>query len=343
MAGLTQNLAWFKERVVRITPTRYREFLRRQMIYAGIKEELTERFISFSLFFTLFLGVVLAFDFWLLGFGLIGILIGLAVGVSSLIIIHLSIVLTADSRAEEIEKILPDALQLIAANVRAGMTIDRAIWLAARPEFGVFEEEIKRAGAKTLGGKPIKDALMEMAYRVKSNLLEKMIRLIIEGIESGGEMANLLEATANNARSTQSMKKEIKSSVTTYSIFIFFSAVLGAPALYSISIFFVNQMSKLWSPQVLGIVGSSSAGFGTGLNLLSRASAPTISTNMLFWFAMASILVTTFFGSLLIGLIQTGKEKNGIKFIPLLAIGAILMFFTTQILLGVLFGGFFAI
>ena len=136
----------------------------------------------------------------------------------------------------------------MAANVRAGMTVDRAIWLAARPEFGVLEEELRRAGAKTVGGKPIKVALMDMTGRIKSDLLEKTFRLVIEGMESGGELAHLLEETADNARNSQGMRKEIKSSVTTYSIFIFFAAVLGAPALYAISLFFVQVMTKLWSP-----------------------------------------------------------------------------------------------
>ena len=245
-----------------------------------------------------------------------GVAIGIGAGIVVLILTQVAIILIADSRAAEIEKVLPDALQLMAANVRAGMTVDRAIWLAARPEFGVFEEELRRAGAKTVGGKSMKVALMEMTGRVKSDLLEKTFRLVIEGIESGGELAHLLEETAANARNIQGMRKEIKSSVTTYSIFIFFAAVLGAPALYAISLFFVQVMTKLWSPTMLG--GTSKVVSSIGGGLMGRAGAPTISADQLFWFAVSSITVTTFFGSLIIGLIQTGKEKNGIKFIPAL-------------------------
>jgi pilus assembly protein TadC len=328
-----------REKLAFFTPRRYKEFLKKQMIYAGMKEEITERFIGFSFFFTIFLGFVIAFDLWLVGFGLLGIISGMATGIILLILIQVSIILIADSRAAEIENVLPDALQLMAANVRAGMTIDRAIWLSARPEFGVFEEEIRRAGAKTIGGKPIKVALMEMSSRIKSNLLEKTFRLVIEGIESGGELAHLLEETANNARTVQSLKKEIKSSVTTYSIFIFFAAVLGAPTLYAISLFFVEIMTKLWSPKMLGGVAATGSAMGGGM--LSRAGAPTIGVDQLFWFAVSSIMLTTFFGGLIIGLIQTGREKNGVKFVPVLMIGALFMFFITQFLIKILFGGFF--
>jgi len=329
----------FREKIAFFTPRKYKNFLKKQMIYAGIREEIIGKFIGFSFFFTIFLGFVMAFDFWLIGWGLNGILLGIGVSLFLLIVIQISIILIADARAAEIEKVLPDALQLMSANVKAGMTVDRAIWLSARPEFGVLEEELKRAGAKTVGGKTIKVALMEMAARVKSDLLEKTFRLVIEGIESGGELAHLLEETANNVRTVQSMRKEIKSSVTTYSIFIFFAAVLGAPALYAISLFFVEIMTKLWSPKVLGGVTVTGSTMGGGM--LAKAGAPTISVDQLFWFATLSIVITTLFGSLIIGLIQTGKEKNGIKFIPALTCGALTVFFVAQYLIRALFGGFF--
>lgn len=331
----------FREKIAFFTPKKYKESLKKQMLYAGVSEKIIDRFIGFAFFFTIFLGFVLAFDFWLIGWGINGILLGIGVGFSLLIIIQISIILIADSRAAEIEKVLPDALQLMSANVRAGMTVDRAIWLAARPEFGILEEELKRAGTKTIGGKPIKVALMEMSERIKSDLLEKTFRLVIEGIESGGELAHLLEETSNNVRNVQNLRKEIKSSVTTYSIFIFFAAVLGAPALYAISLFFVEIMTKLWSPKILG--GTTVTGSTIGGGMLSKAGAPTITVDQLFWFATSAITVTTLFGSLIIGLIQTGKEKNGIKFIPLLTCGALIVFIAAQFLIKILFGGFFTI
>jgi len=331
----------FRQKIAFFTPKKYKDFLKKQMIYAGMREDVINKFIGFSFFFTLFLGFVFAFDFWLIGWGVRGIILGSGIGIFLLIVIQISIVLIADARAAEIEKVLPDALQLMAANVRAGMTVDRAIWLAARPEFGVLEEELKIAGTKTVGGKTIKVALMEMAGRVKSDLLEKTFRLVIEGIESGGELAHLLEETANNVRTVHSLRKEIKSSVTTYSIFIFFAAVLGAPALYAISMFFVEIMGKLWSPKALGGVKETGSTMGGGM--LSKAGAPTITTDQLFWFATLSILVTTMFGALIIGLIQSGKEKNGIKFIPALTCGALLVFILAQFIIKMIFGSFFAL
>jgi len=331
----------FKKRLFYFTPRRYKQLLAKEIKYAGLQPNFVNRFLTFSILFSVSFAIILGFDTWVFGFENIAIPIGLVGGIVVFAILQISIVLIADSRALQVENILPDALQLMAANVRAGMTVDKAIWLSARPEFGIFEEEIRRAGAKSVAGKPLKVALTEMTETIKSEILTKTVKLIIEGIEAGGELAQLLEETANNIRVKQVLKKEIKSSVTAYSIFILFATVLGAPALFSISLFFVETMTRLWAPDILG--GVTIRGEFTGGGFLSHASGPTITPDQLFWFAIACLSIMGFFGSLTIGLIQTGKEKDGLKFIPLLMVGSILMFLLAHTIISNVFSGFFLI
>jgi flagellar protein FlaJ len=328
-----------KKDIYFLTPKKYREFFVSQMRYAGLKEETANKIIGFSYFFAIILSVNLAVILFIFGFGPLGILMGIGIGMASIIIIYVIIMLIADSRASEIETVLPDALLLMSANVRAGMTVDRAIWLAARPEFGVLEDEIKKVGARTMGGKSLKIALSEMTKGIKSTILNRTIKLLLEGIASGGELAHLLEETANNIRVTQTLKKEIKASVMTYSIFILFAAVIAAPFLFAISLFFVEIMAKLWGPAVLGKAATG----GSMGGIFSKAMGPTITADELLWFASASLGVTAFFGSLSIGLIQTGKEKGGIKLIPVLLATAITILFVAHMLIKILFGSFFTL
>lgn len=324
-----------------LTPKIYREFFKHQIMYAGIKESATNRIVSISYILSIILFLNFSIIFWIIGFGPIGFLMGLGIGIGVIIFTYLFFMLVADSRANQIENVLPDALQLISANVRAGMTIDRAIWLAARPEFGVLEEEIKMVGARTMGGKTLKVALTEMTKTVKSSILDRTIKLLLEGIASGGELAHLLEEVASNVRTTQTLKKEIKSSVMTYSIFILFAAVIAAPFLFSISIFFVDTMSTLWGTANLGTAMTGST-MGMG-SLFSKAKGPQISVDELFWFAVVTLSVSSFFGSLIIGLIQTGKEKNGLKLIPAMLIASIAILIIALTVVKTLFKGFFAI
>jgi len=327
-----------------LTPKKYRDFFKKQIRYAGVKEASSNRIVGISYFLSILLALNFSLIFLLLGFGLIGFLFGLGIGFGVTIFTYVIFMLIADSRTNQIEKVLPDALQLMSANIRAGMTVDRAIWLSARPEFGVLEEEIKKVGARTMGGKSLKIALTEMTKTIKSKILNRTIKLLLEGIKSGGEMAHLLDETARNIRVSQTLKKEIKSSVMTYSIFILFAAVIAAPFLFSISIFFVETMTNLWGSASFGAEMTGAAGSELGMGgFLQKATGPQISVDDLFWFSISALSVTALFGSLSIGLIQSGKEKNGLRLIPLLLIGSIAVLLISQMVVKMLFKGFFAI
>lgn len=328
-----------KKRLVYFTPKKYKQMITRQIRYAGLKPTFVNKFLVFSLIFSLAFGLTFGFFLWLYSITNLYLHLTIVTIILCFIFIQVSIVLIADSRAAEVENILPDALQLMAANIRAGMTIDKAIWLSARPEFGLFEEEIRRAGAKSVAGKPLKKALTEMTERINSDVLDKTIKLLIEGIEAGGELAKLLEEIANNIRTKQVLKKEIKTSVTAYSMFILFASGLGAPALFAIGLFFVEVMVQLWSPDILGATEAMATSGGGGF--LTNASGPTITPDQLFWFIIAALTTTGFFGSLIIGLIQTGREKNGLKYIPLLITGSILVFLFVHQAVSSMFGSFF--
>lgn len=324
-----------------IAPKAYREFFKSQIMYAGIKEAIAHRLVGISFIMSIALFAILSPILVFTGFGLIGLLIGTGIGGAVILFTYLFFMLIADSRANQIETVLPDALQLISANVRAGMTIDRAIWLAARPEFGVLEEEIKMVGARTMGGKSLKIALTDMTKNIKSSILDRTIKLLLEGIESGGELAHLLEEVAANVRTTQTLKKEIKSSVMTYSIFILFAAVIAAPFLFSISIFFVDTMTTIWGSVNIG--GASVTGSPMGMGMLAKARGPQITVDELFWFAVVALSVSSFFGSMTIGLIQSGKEKSGLKLIPVMVGVSITILLLGLTIIRIMFKGFFTI
>jgi len=80
--------------------------------------------------------------------------------------------LRADAKGRFVEFVLPDALQLMASNLRAGFTTDRALLLAARTEFGIFQTELNRLGKELTVGKDMGTALLDMSKRIKSDKLE---------------------------------------------------------------------------------------------------------------------------------------------------------------------------
>lgn len=320
------------ERIAYFLPKKYKGGLKQTLVYAGFEKKDTEKFIGFAALFSFSIGLVVFFLATLMGFGIVAAGIGLLSAAASLALIHIAFIMIADSRGREIENVLPDCLQLISSNIRAGMTVDKAVWLSARKEFGILEEEIRKVGAKTFGGKPIKFALQDMTTTIKSTILERTIKLIVEGMESGGELAKLMDETANNIRTQQTLRKEIYGSVMMYTLFIGFAAVLGAPLLFAISIYFIEITSKLWTIPNLSSAGASNMGF-------LKMTGPQIPPGDLLAFAIITIAITTFFGSLIIGLIQYGQEKRGLKYVPLFMGAALAIFFAANFLIRMLLGG----
>ena len=68
------------------------------------------------------------------------------------------------------------------------MTIDKALWYAVRPKFGVLANEIETVAKETMKGEDLKIALQKFADKYDSILLKRSISLLSEGIDAGGEI-----------------------------------------------------------------------------------------------------------------------------------------------------------
>lgn len=241
--------------------------------------------------------------------------------------------LMAESRKKEIEVVLPDLLLLTSANIKSGMTIDRALLFASRPEFGMLGREVKKVAFQIYGGKPLADAFEILTRRIKSDILQRTISLLLEGLRSGGAVAKLLEESATDIRNTETLKKEIKASVMMYGIFIFMAAVLGAPFMFAISNFLVYSSVEMWSGNEVELDPQFSGGG------FIQIHTPEIDIEAFNMFSMAAILVTTFFAGILISLIMTGTAKAGLKLVPVFMVIGVLLFVGAKAVMFAAFGG----
>lgn len=247
----------------------------------------------------------------------------------------------ADTKKREIESVLPDILLLTSANIKSGLTIDRAILFSARPEFGIIAEHFKSAAFKIYGGTAVEDSLQNMVKKVKSETLEHVIDLLSEGMKSGGSIAKLLEETALDIRNSETLQREIKSTVAMYVMFIVIAGVIGAPLLYAISTYMITAIGTMWGQQ--SALGGDSSALTSGGSFLSISSPAEMDPNAFSNFAAMAILITTFFSGLLISIIQTGSAKQGIKYAPVLMIVAILLYFGARSILWSVFGSMIGI
>ncbi|MBL7160268.1 MAG: type II secretion system F family protein [Candidatus Aenigmarchaeota archaeon] len=311
--------------IYRAMPERYKRKVKEMLENAGSKKS-PKGFTNASFIISILLGLVIGFftgELFLLVFVLV------FAGIFSLL--HGLVFLAIERRAHFAESILPDALQLMAANSRAGHIPSRALMLSARKEFGPLSDAIKKAGKEMITGKSLEESFMIIPRYIRSNILKRSMQLIISGTRSGGQFAELLEQNAEDIRRKQGITKEVRANVTMYVIFIGFAGCVGAPVLYALSTFLTVTISKLGSAATFTEEASSQVSF-------LQFSGIAVSPEFLFFFSLAAVLITTFFGGIIIGSIASGSEKAGAKYVPIFMIVGLLVFFAAQAFIQTSFG-----
>ena len=243
---------------------------------------------------------------------------------------YLVIYFKAEDRTKRVEEILPDALQLIGANVRAGMTPYQALKRAARKEFGPLEEEINRATARALGTESFSQLLLDISKRIRSEILERAMELFATSMKSGGRLAKLLEELAHDVEETRSLKRELVTSTKTYIAFIMFTIVIGAPLLLAISIQFVKIITGMQARS-----GVTDVGFGLGFLAGQIAITPDFLIKLSIWM----LIITGLLASMLLGAIAEGKPTYGFRYSPVIVIGSLVVFAVFRYVIGNFFGG----
>ena len=312
-------------------PKKFRSNFNSLVIYSRLnfnKEKFLGFFAVMSLTIAILLSFIIAFLFDV-GFFLVFLITFFVIEIGS----YFALSLKADSVGKAVEDILPDALQLMTSNLRAGLTTDKALLLAARPEFGALSFELDRIGRILALGGNISEALLDMSKRIKSEKFRKSILLIVSGLESGGEITDLLDQVANNLRQERFVDEKIRTNVLMYVIFIFVAIGVGAPMLFGLSSFLISVLQE----------NLANIEIPENTNVPITFSKITLSSSYIVTFSVISLVTSAILGSLVLGLIKNGKEKKGVKLIPVLVILSLFVFFLARFLIKTLLGGSFGI
>jgi flagellar protein FlaJ len=246
-----------------------------------------------------------------------------------LLLIYEILSLRIDERTKNLESILPDFLSLVAANMRAGMTLDKALLYSARPEFGVLSKEVEESMKKVFAGWSLEKELLNLSKKFKSIHFERAISIIIEGIKSGGEVASTLERISINLRDVQIMRKEIVASTTMYVIFIIATAAIIAPLLYVVLMKVYGLFEILWQKQ-------PTESLRTPLGNISPA-APGVKSDELNIFSILLVIITIITSSIMVSIIQTGKKINAVKYLFPIFVTSLIVYYVSKFLLDLIF------
>lgn len=314
-------------------PEIYRKRVEEEAKYAALGDtyRIVTSFMAASFFAVLLFSALLPFSLLLRA-----VIFTVSAIVVPPILPYLVISVAAENRKDEMEKVLPDALLLVSANLKSGVSIEKAFLLSARDEFGPLSEELRTSAMEMFGGKPVEETLSDMQGRVKSELFRETLKLLVDGIKSGGNTAKLLESSADDIRNSLEIQEEINANIRMYVIFILMAAVVGAPLLFSISVYMSETTAGMWQDVNLESMGDVS---GNTLGSMSF-SKPQIDTAFFEQFAIMSIIAINFFAGLIISEIKNANIKEGAKYIPVLIAISVTLFILILSSIGGLVGGF---
>lgn len=325
------------ERIASLLPGRLIRWIADELEYAGIDVN-ASRFAGFMMVFALGLSAAIALNAYVLfDFALLPSFVICLVIFAGGIFFWINNV--AESEGRFVEKILPDALQLIASNIKAGLTTERALFVSARSEFGPLSDELRNTSKMIMSGERIEKAMLNIPKKIKSRVLERTVWLIVQGIKSGGQIADLLIELSDDLREENALKSEISANISMYVMLIFFSAACGAPLLFGISSYIVGVMSEQTAG--ISITPEQIEAYAARSPALRLIGIPRveITEEFIVFFAQIALFFTCLFAAMTIGVINRGSEKNGIKYLPILLAIAFALFYMTRSIMGSFFGG----
>ncbi|MFB6145205.1 MAG: type II secretion system F family protein [Candidatus Nanohaloarchaea archaeon] len=309
--------------IFELNPEIFKERIEEEAMYADI-ENYENTSLSMSAL-GIFVSLVIAF---LIPVELIiqsGIFIGLSI-IAYFFTPYILISLLAERRKKEMERVLPDALLLISTNLKSGTSINRAFLISARDEFGPLADELRKTAIQISGGKSVTESLDAMRGRVKSELFGDTLKVLSDALESGGNTTDLLDSSAEDIRNSLELRQEIQSSIRMYVMFILMAAVVGAPILFSITVYMSQTTTQMWEQTNINQANQFVSGGSQGLSF----SKPQVNTDFLIFFSISALIISNSFAGLIISQIKNGNIKEGAKYIPITVTISVALFLAVK-------------
>jgi tight adherence protein B len=123
---------------------------------------------------------------------------------------YLFVSFKAKQRVRAFENQLPDLLVTMAAGLKAGHSFRQALQSVVDEDQPPASKELKRVLTETRLGRPMDQALADMAARIGSKNFEFVITAVTIQRQVGGSLATLFDMVADTVRNRQQFAKKIK-------------------------------------------------------------------------------------------------------------------------------------
>jgi flagellar protein FlaJ len=216
-------------------------------------------------------------------------------------------------RIYKIDSIFPNFVRDLAESRRAGMTFTKAILFASKGNYGILTPEIQKISQQVSWGSGVTDALIGFSQRVKTKSIQRTISLIIEASKSGGNVADVLDVAAKDAREIKMLETERKTNMASYVIVIYVGMFVFLAIVGILCVKFIPAMT-----------GSGMAGLGSAMGSGGGGSSVNPKDiTAIFYFAS---LVQGFGSGFVAGVFEDGNFTSGVKHVFIMVLSSWIMF-----------------
>jgi len=205
-------------------------------------------------------------------------------------------------KIERIEERLSDFLRDLAVSNRFGMTLADSIRKASSGNYGKLTPDIKKMATQIDWGVPATDAMEMFAERVGTPLVKRAMAIVVKATGAGGDVSDVLNATAKNIKDIQLINIGRKMEMGSYKAVIFTA--------FFVFLAVVVIMNSCFLPAI-----EASGGGGIGAEGVEGAATQQagMSVEDVKFIYLGAALVQGFGDGILVGLIETGKIVNGFR------------------------------
>jgi flagellar protein FlaJ len=197
------------------------------------------------------------------------------------------------------------------------MTFTKSILFASKGNYGILTPEIQKVSQQVSWGSSVSDALLAFSDRVRTKAIRRTISLIIEASKSGGNVADVLDVAARDAREIKMLEAERKTNMASYVVVVYVGMFVFLAILLILCTSFIPAMVGEGGEGMQGVMG----GGGT------LASLEEITTTFFY-----ACIIQGFGSGFVAGVFEDGTFTASVKHVFIMVF---ISWFTFKFMLGV--------
>ncbi len=233
--------------------------------------------------------------------------LALLIPLSALLLPIIVVIEVKERLLKKTEENIPDVFAELAMLNEAGLTIFEGLKILSTTEMGVLTREINILRRELEWGMLIPRAFTRLGMRIRSDLLSKIIPIVVKALEVSPTVKDAFNVVASYAETEIRFKKRLRSSMFLYVVIIYMSI--------GVFLFIAYLLIKNFLSAFSGINVSGSMGFGT----LNIEFVKELFFQITFVVAVISGIIA--------GVIGEGKVSLGIKHAYIFAVLTYILFY----------------